>query len=72
MWHSFFGRAAYYHSPYVDEWGEEDMKLNRGRPLYLSLPRLRALHALWRAHGVAQEVSRLRTGADRVIKTNYY
>ena len=69
---SFFGRAAYYHSPYVDEWGEEDMKLNRGKPLYLSLPRLRALHALWRAHGVAQEVSRLRTGADRVIKTNYY
>ena len=75
MWRgarSFFGRAAYYASPYVDEHGEDDPKLKRGRPLFLAPVRWRALCELWLSDGVPQEVARLRAGSDRVIKTNYY
>ena len=46
--------------PYVDEHGEEDTGLLRGKPLRLSHARLGVVETLWRSHRLATEVSRQR------------
>ncbi|CAM9281630.1 unnamed protein product [Chrysoparadoxa australica] len=61
-------RAAYYSSLYVDEHGEEDTHLRRGKPLYLSKHRYRALKQLWLKHQVVMQVSTIRASLDRVIR----
>ncbi|CAF1000100.1 unnamed protein product [Rotaria sordida] len=38
---------AYWHSLYLDQHGEEDPKLKRGKTLYLNLNRLAVLRTLW-------------------------
>lgn len=43
-------RYAYWGSLYLDEHGEEDRDLKRGRPLFLSAARFRLLELQWRAH----------------------
>jgi len=48
------------------------MELKRGRPLFLSPQRWRALCELWLSNGVPQEVARIRNSSDRVIKADYY
>ena len=52
------GRYAVWGSLYVDEFGEEDRDLRRGRPLKLSALRFRLLELQWRAHAL-----------DRLCKT---
>ena len=66
------GHAAYWHSLYVDAHGEEDVGLRRGAPLALAPARVAALEQLWRAHGVAREVARIRGSSARVIRENHY
>ena len=65
-------KSAYSASLYVDENGEEDVGLRRGRPLFFSEERYQALETLWRAHGVPREVSQIRSTSDRVIRDNWY
>lgn len=64
--------AAYGHSIYIDEYGEEDINLRRGAPLHLCLKRLRALETLYNEHGVAAEVARRRAESSRVIRNGFY
>lgn len=56
--------AAYFPSPYVDAHGEEDVGLQRGRPLRLDMARYRHLEALWLQHRLFSEVSRQRNQRD--------
>ena len=64
--------AAYSISPYVDEHGEEDSGLRRGRPLHLDPERVRQLEWLWSSHSVPGEVVRSRVMRDRVIRESFY
>lgn len=65
-------KSAYSPSIYVDEHGEEDPGLRRGRPLLLNDARYRALEALWRQQGIPREVAQIRSTSDRVIRDNWY
>merc|ERR1712127_250995 len=65
-------KSAYSPSLYVDEHGEEDVGLRRGRPLFFSEDRYQALETLWRTHGIPREVSQIRSTSDRVIRDNWY
>ncbi|KAL3673657.1 hypothetical protein V7S43_001356 [Phytophthora oleae] len=56
--------AAYFPSPYVDSHGEEDVGLQRGRPLRLDMARYRYLESLWLNHRIFTEVSRQRNQRD--------
>uniref|UniRef100_M4BIA7 E3 ubiquitin-protein ligase n=1 Tax=Hyaloperonospora arabidopsidis (strain Emoy2) TaxID=559515 RepID=M4BIA7_HYAAE len=56
--------AAYFPCPYVDSHGEEDVGLQRGRPLRLDLARYRYLESLWLKHRIFTEVSRQRNQRD--------
>ncbi|ETM37636.1 hypothetical protein L914_15850 [Phytophthora nicotianae] len=56
--------AAYFPSPYVDAYGEEDIGLQRGRPLRLDMARYRYLESLWLNHRIFTEVSRQRNQRD--------
>ena len=54
------GRAIphFYPSIYLDAHGEEDHKLRRGRPLFLSAQRQADLHHLWLTHAIPITVAR--------------
>jgi hypothetical protein len=65
-------KSAYSASLYVDEHGEEDPGLRRGRPLFLNDIRYRALELLWRQQGIPREVAQIRSTSDRVIRDNWY
>merc|ERR1712137_1381546 len=65
-------KSAYSASLYVDENGEEDTSLRRGKPLCLKEERLVALEHLWRQHGIPRKVAQIRSTADRVIRDNWY
>eukprot|EP00980_Cylindrotheca_fusiformis_P012594 scaffold3084_cov144-Cylindrotheca_fusiformis.AAC.42 len=65
-------KSAYSASLYVDEHGEEDPGLRRGRPLFLNDARYRALELLWRQQGIPREVAQIRSTSDRVIRDNWY
>jgi hypothetical protein len=65
-------KSAYSASLYVDEHGEEDPGLRRGRPLFLNNARHRALEQLWRQQGIPREVAQIRSTSDRVIRDNWY
>ena len=65
-------KSAYSPSLYVDEHGEEDISLRRGRPLYLNEARYRLLELLWRNQGIPREVAQIRSTSDRVIRDNWY
>ncbi|KAF4325043.1 hypothetical protein G195_001661 [Phytophthora kernoviae 00238/432] len=56
--------AAYFPCPYVDAHGEEDIGLQRGRPLRLDMARYRYLESLWLSHRIFTEVSRQRNQRD--------
>ena len=58
--------------PYVDDNGEEDVGLRRGRPLYLDQGRIQHLYRLWAQHLTAREVVRERVMRERVIREAYY
>jgi hypothetical protein len=63
-------KSAYSPSLYVDEHGEEDPQLRRGRPLFLNKTRYKALELLWRQQGIPREVAQIRSTSDRVIRDN--
>jgi Proteolysis_6 C-terminal/Putative zinc finger in N-recognin (UBR box) len=65
-------KSAYSASLYVDEHGEEDPGLRRGRPLFLNHARYQALEQLWRQQGIPREVAQIRSTSDRVIRDNWY
>jgi len=65
-------KSAYSASLYVDQHGEEDPGLRRGRPLFLNEARYRALEMLWRQQGIPREVAQIRSTSDRVIRDNWY
>ena len=65
-------KSAYSPSIYVDEHGEEDPGLRRGRPLFLNENRYRSLESLWRQQGIPREVAQIRSTSDRVIRDNWY
>jgi hypothetical protein len=65
-------KSAYSPSLYVDEHGEEDPGLRRGRPLFLNQARYHALEQLWRQNGIPREVAQIRSTSDRVIRDNWY
>jgi len=65
-------KSAYSASLFVDENGEEDPGLRRGRPLFLKDLRYQALEKLWRNHGVPREVAQIRSTSERVIRDNWY
>lgn len=64
-------KSAYSPSLYVDEHGEEDPGLRRGRPLTLNKARYQALELLWRQQRVPWEVAQIRSTSDRVIRDNW-
>ncbi len=64
--------AAYYGSMYVDEYGEEDTWVRRGRPLHLSATRYATLCCLYLTHQVAEEVCRRRSLTNKVIRNGYF
>lgn len=68
----FGPRSSYFGSPYLDMFGEEDINIRRGRPLYLSTKRMKALQALYANHMLANEVARNRRTSDQYIRSNYY
>ncbi|RUS88154.1 hypothetical protein EGW08_004116 [Elysia chlorotica] len=45
-------RAALWGSVYLDEHGEEDRDLKRGKPLFLSMARYNLLESQWLSHGL--------------------
>eukprot|EP01103_Thecamoeba_quadrilineata_P010115 TRINITY_DN209_c0_g1_i1.p1 TRINITY_DN209_c0_g1~~TRINITY_DN209_c0_g1_i1.p1 ORF type:complete len:1920 (-),score=413.24 TRINITY_DN209_c0_g1_i1:1070-6829(-) len=45
-------RFCFWGSPYLDDHGEEDLELRRGKPLYLSHSRYNQLKRLWVTHGM--------------------
>ena len=53
-------RASVFLSPYLDSHGEEDIGLQRGRPLMLNTQRFQALEALWMLHGFDSDTRILR------------
>lgn len=65
-------KSAYSPSLYVDEHGEEDPGLRRGRPLFLNDARYRSLELLWRQQLIPREVAQIRSTSDRVIRDNWY
>jgi hypothetical protein len=65
-------KSAYSPSIYVDEHGEEDIGLRRGRPLFLNKDRYRALEMLWRLQLIPREVAQIRSTSDRVIRDHWY
>lgn len=68
----FGPRSSYFGSPYLDMFGEEDINIRRGRPLYLSTKRMKALQALYANHLLANEVARNRRTSEQYIRSNYY
>lgn len=68
----FGPRSSYFGSPYLDMFGEEDINLRRGRPLYLNGKRMKALLTLYANHQLANEVARNRRTSDQYIRNNYY
>ena len=65
-------KSVYSPSLYVDENGEEDNGLQRGRPFFKREDRYHALDSLWQNHGVPREVARIRSTADRILRDNWY
>ncbi|GLE03517.1 hypothetical protein PINS_up012419 [Pythium insidiosum] len=68
----FGPRSSYFGSPYLDMFGEEDINLRRGRPLYLNGKRMKTLLRLYANHQLANEVARNRRTSDQYIRNNYY
>ncbi|DBA01977.1 TPA: hypothetical protein N0F65_006710 [Lagenidium giganteum] len=68
----FGPRSSYFGSPYLDMFGEEDINLRRGRPLFLNSKRMKALLTLYANHQLANEVARNRRTSDQYIRNNYY
>jgi len=66
------GKAACWSSLYLDEYGEEDENVRRGRPMFLNQNKYKALKIMYVQHRVAQEVTSIRSHADRVISENFY
>lgn len=62
--------AAYFPSPYVDAHGEEDVGLQRGRPLRLDAARYKYLESLWVNHRIFTEVSRQRNQREPQYTVN--
>ncbi|GLD91554.1 hypothetical protein PINS_up000087 [Pythium insidiosum] len=62
--------AAYFPCPYVDAHGEEDVGLQRGRPLRLDAARFRYLESLWVGHRIFSEVSRQRNQREPQFAIN--
>ena len=57
------GKASSYGSLYLDEHGEEDLNLNRGRPLYLDCERFERLDRALAGQGPLMDTKILqRTG----------
>ncbi|OQR83852.1 hypothetical protein ACHHYP_14200 [Achlya hypogyna] len=69
---SVHGRACFFASPYVDEFGEEDLYVKRGRPLQLRPKRLLAVVQHLAGHTVAAEVSKVRRTSEQYIRSYYY
>ena len=57
--------AAYYPGPYVDAHGEEDIGLQRGRPLKLDAFRYSMLNNMYQMNQVSAQVSRIRNQQDQ-------
>lgn len=65
-------KSAYSASLYVDDHGEEDPGLRRGRPLFLQKERYQLLQDLWYQHKIPREVAQIRSTSDRVIRDDWY
>lgn len=65
-------KACFYSSVYVDEHGETDEHLRRGRPLFLNRRRYDALQQMWSAHKVAGKVAQMRNTSDMIIRLGYF
>jgi len=64
-------KAAYFHSPYVDNHGETHM--SRGRPLKIDIERYETLRGLYCGHLLRQQVISERSKSTRhTIISNYY
>jgi ATP-dependent Clp protease adapter protein ClpS len=64
--------AVYHTAIYVDDHGEADIGLKRGRPLFLKRSRLASIHSLIKTHGIASEVVRTCNTQDRFIKKGFF
>ncbi|XP_031102805.1 E3 ubiquitin-protein ligase PRT6 [Ipomoea triloba] len=53
-------RQALWHSPYLDAFGEEDIEMHRGKPLYLNEERYAALTHMVASHGLDRSSKVLR------------
>jgi hypothetical protein len=65
-------RVPSHEAPYVDEWGEEDDGLERGRPLTLVSERYRALGEAYVNCNLARKVTRLREGSDQIFREQWW
>jgi hypothetical protein len=62
--------AAILQTPYLDQWGEEDVGFKRGRPLYLDSKRWNTLLNDYKFHRISHQVSTVRSSTDTVIRSN--
>jgi len=51
-------KGCFMSPPYLDEYGEPDIKFRRGNPLFLSSGRYDSLQQLWMSHSIPQEIVR--------------
>ena len=64
-------RCSYFHTPYVDDYGEKH-KHYRGKPLHLDVNHREILRKLWVTHGVGNEVYQKRSTSARVVINGHY
>jgi len=64
--------AAILPTPYLDQWGEEDVGFKRGRPLFLDHKRWDKLVNDYKFHRISHSVAAVRSSTDTVIRSNYY
>uniref|UniRef100_A0A2P2HWE1 E3 ubiquitin-protein ligase n=1 Tax=Hirondellea gigas TaxID=1518452 RepID=A0A2P2HWE1_9CRUS len=62
-------RGCYYSPPYLDQYGETDLGLRRGNPLFLNNELYSRLHMMWLQHLIPESVSRIQLTQQNVINT---
>lgn len=58
-------------APFLDNWGENDLQMNRGYPLRLNNDRYRKLKLLWLEHELCREISKYLETTDTFRNYNW-
>lgn len=64
-------RGTFISSPYLDKWGESDLQLKRGWPLYLNNDQYRKIRTLWLEHKLHSTISKHQKLSTTLKSTNW-